>query len=87
MPLAKYLFIFYFAAFIRLCDVYSGRNAINKLVNFVGQNMENSIYINKLFTNAVKCSHSVAFETKKIVCVTATLSFRYRRFSLSKYGK
>lgn len=83
MPLAKYLFIFYFAVFISLCNVFSGRNAINKLVHFVGQNMENSVYINNLFTHAVKISHSTVLETKRFLCDTASLSSRYRRFSLS----
>jgi len=83
MPLAKYLFTFYFVVFVRLCNIFSGRNAINKLVHFVGQNMENSIYINNLFTQAVISSYCVALETKKFVYGTATLSCRYRRFNLS----
>ena len=82
MPSAKYLFIFYLAVFIKLCNVFSGRNAINKLVRFVFQNRENNIYINNLFTHAIKSSHSAVLGTKKFVCGTATLSCRYRRFSL-----
>jgi hypothetical protein len=69
--------------FISLYNVFNGRNAVNKLVHFVGQNMENNMYINNLFTHAVKISHSTALETKRFLCGTASLSCRYRRFSLS----
>jgi len=41
------------------------------------------IMISNLFTHAVKSSHSAAIETKKFEYGTATLSCRYRRFSLS----